>query len=75
MTDNNPDALVPDSDVARNDFNVHPRSLKRWEEDPRTKFAEICPRYEVNKRGYRRRGDIENFKRHCVRRAVPSEAA
>jgi hypothetical protein len=55
-----PDELVPDPQVARKDFNRHPRTLKRWEAKPELNFP---PRIMINGMPYRRRGDIEEFKR------------
>jgi hypothetical protein len=53
------ESLVPDPIVAAR-YNVHLRTIKRWSEDLRLDFA---PLYKINKRNFRRLGDLRKWER------------
>jgi hypothetical protein len=61
LSDNVPDELVPDPQVAR-EFNVSLMTLWRWDRDP--KLAELGwePPVKIRTRNYRRRRPLEKFK-------------
>jgi hypothetical protein len=61
LSDNVPDELVPDPQVAR-EFNVSLMTLWRWDRD--AKLAELGwePPVKIRTRNYRRRRSLEKFK-------------
>jgi hypothetical protein len=61
LSDDAPDELVPDPQVAR-EFNVTLMTLWRWDHDP--KLAELGwePPVKIRRRNYRRRQALEKFK-------------
>ena len=61
LSDNVPDELVPDPQVAH-EFNVSLMTLWRWDRDP--KLAELGwePPVKIRTRNYRRRRPLEKFK-------------
>ena len=69
--DFDPNELIPDPVVARREFNRHPRTLKRWEPKAELKFP---PRITINGMPYRRRGDIEEFKRRQMTTQTDEQA-
>jgi hypothetical protein len=56
-------ALCPVSKVARERYSRHPRTLKRWSEDPALKF----PKFKtINGRNYLDDAELDVFDRDCV---------
>jgi hypothetical protein len=58
----NPDDLLPDAKVAQR-YGVHPRSVTRWDKDPKLGFPAAI---SINGRNYRRRRELEAFERRQV---------
>jgi hypothetical protein len=56
------DDLLPDSAVARR-YDVHLRSLARWDRNPTLGFPAPI---QINGRKYRRRSELEEFERRNV---------
>jgi hypothetical protein len=61
MTDS-PSEYAPDSAVAKF-FNVHVKSISRWDRRPELKFPEAI---RINGRKYRRWSDIHEFARRAA---------
>jgi DNA-binding transcriptional MerR regulator len=53
------DELIPDPKVAKR-FNVHPITIRRWEENPKLGFPEAV---RINNRKYRRRRELVAWER------------
>jgi hypothetical protein len=61
--DDTPDDLIPDGDVARDRYHIHPKTLGRWDNDPDLGFpAPVI----INGRKYRFRRQLEAFERARV---------
>jgi predicted DNA-binding transcriptional regulator AlpA len=65
------DELVPDPEVCR-EFSISAMTLWRWDRDAALKFP---PPVRIRKRKYRRRHEIEAFKRRMLAEAVTHRAA
>ena len=61
LSDNVPDELVPDPQVAR-EFNVSLMTLWRWDHDPELAELGWEPPVKIRTRNYRRRRPLEKFK-------------
>ena len=61
LSDNVPDELVPDPQVAR-EFNVSLMTLWRWDRDPKLAESGWEPPVKIRTRNYRRRRPLEKFK-------------
>jgi hypothetical protein len=57
------DDLIPDAEVARGRYKVHPITLSRWDADPDLGFPAAI---EINGRRYRRRGELKAWERARV---------
>jgi hypothetical protein len=57
------DDLIPDPQVADEEFNVCLRTLSRWDDKPELGFP---PPIYINGRKYRKRGSIREFKRRAA---------
>jgi hypothetical protein len=60
------DHLVPDPQV-RKEFNVSAMTFHRWSRDPKMQFP---PAVKINRRNYRSRLALENFKAKLVAEAL-----
>jgi hypothetical protein len=57
------DDLIPDAEVARGRYKVHPITLSRWDADPDLGFPAAI---EINGRRYRRRRELVAWERSRV---------
>jgi hypothetical protein len=60
MTDLRKSVLIPDCDVARERYRVHPHTLRRWDKNPALGFP---PAVYVNGRRYREAEKLDAWDR------------
>ena len=68
QTDNQPDELVPDPQIAR-ELNISLMTVWRWDRDAELAACWPAPVY-IRKRKYRGRKKFEKFKAALLRRAI-----
>ena len=66
-----PDTLIPDPVVAQ-EFGVTLMTVYRWSNDPTMGFP---PKIQIRTRNYRRRRDIDAFKKRMFEKAVAAHDA
>ena len=71
MADPRKQVLIPDRDVARERYRVHPYALRRWDKNPALDFP---PPVYVNGRRYREAEALEAWDRKNSREAAARRA-
>jgi hypothetical protein len=64
-----PDEFVPDSRVCR-EFNITPMTIWRWDRDPAKAQMGWPPPVRINKRKFRSRKQLEQFKNNLLQVAL-----
>ena len=71
MADPRKQVLIPDRDVARERYRVHPHTLRRWDKNPALGFP---PPVYLNGRRYREAGKLDVWDRKNSREAATRRA-
>ena len=71
MADPRKQVLIPDRDVARERYRVHPHTLRRWDKNPDLDFP---PPVYVNGRRYREAEKLDAWDRKNSREAATRRA-
>jgi len=71
MADPRKQVLIPDRDVARERYQVHPHTLRRWDKNPALDFP---PPVYVNGRRYREAEKLDAWDRKNSREAATRRA-